>query len=145
MDQDRFKDVQLNGTRYQIGRMTARNGSWVAMQIMGKIMPSTVESELGGITLPANRREMSEEEFHSIQDHCLAVCARYERQPNGMEVAIPVFVRPDTFTCKELEFDLLSIVALTAHALLFNITPFFAEGALGKILESLQGSSPAES
>jgi hypothetical protein len=139
---DSFKDVEINGVRYQVGRMTARTGSWILAQIFTKIMPATVEGNLG-FDLPGGRSEMSEEEFHNLQDHCLAVCSRYEELPpgSGRETAMPIMASPGVFAVKELEYDLVAVLGLTIHALVFNVACFFDGDALTSILESFRGLS----
>jgi hypothetical protein len=135
---EKTKDVDISGVRYQIGKMTARDGSWIAMQILTKVLPAGLDEKVtGGSSLPAKRSEMSEQEFHNIQDHCLAVCARYKLVGN-VEAALPVFDRPGKLN-PDLEHDVLTVMALTAHALAFNIAPFFAEDALKPVLASFQG------
>ncbi|HEX4209511.1 MAG TPA: hypothetical protein VHY56_03895 [Candidatus Binataceae bacterium] len=131
------KDVQINGASYQIGRFTARDGSWILMQILTKMLPSAVANQLNGMGgLASGRSAMSEEEFASLQGHALAVCRRYE---NG--VPMPVFLRPNTWAIKELEYDVVTVLGLTVNALAFNLSPFFKEGGLTQILASLQDSS----
>ncbi len=133
-----YKDIEINDTRYRVGRMTARVGSWVLLQIFTKLLPAQIESQLGLDSLPPGRSEMSEAEFMNIQDHCLMVCRRYETQSNNDEVAMPVMAAPGVFAVKELEHDIVTAIGLTAHALLFNVAPFFEGNALTSILESFK-------
>ena len=138
---DATKDVEINGVRYQIGRMTAKAGSWVATQIFTKVLPSAIEGQmnkLGLDSLPQGRATMTEEEFSNLQDHCLMVCRRYELVGN-IDTALPIMPRPGFWAIKELEYDLLTVVALTVHALVFNISPFFDGDALKGCLQSFQG------
>lgn len=135
---EKTKDIDISGVRYQVCKMTARDGSWIAMQILTKVLPAGLDEKVtGGSSLPAKRSDMSEQEFHSIQDHCLAVCRVY-KLVGSMDVPHPVFDRPGQLR-PELEHDVLTVMALTAHALAFNIAPFFAEDALKPVLASFQG------
>lgn len=132
-----FTDVEINGVKYQVGRFKARTGSWIVAQILTKMLPSFIERALAkeaGAQLASGRALLSEEEFENIQGHALAVCRRYE---GG--IPMPVFVPPNTWAIKELEYDLMTVMALTAHALVFNVTPFFAEGGLSQLLGLLPG------
>jgi hypothetical protein len=136
--QPQTQDVEIAGTRYQVGRFKARDGSWILAQVLTKMLPAVIERALvkeAGAKLASNRSLLSEEEFASIQGHALAVCRRYE---NG--VPMPVFVLPNnTFAIKELEYDLIAVMTLTVKALLFNLTPFFEGDGLSQILSALPG------
>lgn len=142
---EEYKDIQIGEFKYRIYRLTARNGSWIVAQIATKILPSGMEGMLGvSSQLPANRQEMTESEFHNIQDHCLRVCSRHDLI--GEQPTYTVVLRGDgRFSFPDLEFDALTVVTLTVHALLFSCGPFFSEGALkllmGPVLELFQGSS----
>ncbi len=130
-------DVVIGGTTYQVGRFKARDGSWILAQVLTKMLPAVIEQALAkgaGTALASNRSMLSEDEFANIQSHALAVCRRVE---NG--VPMPVFVAPNTWAVKELEYDLLTVMALTVHALVFNITPFFAGDGLSQLLGLLPG------
>ena len=133
------KDIEIAGNRYQIGQFKARDGSFILMQLLTKMLPSFVESafQKEGAALGASRPALSEDEFAAVQGHALAVCRRYESN-----VPMPVFVRPDTFAIKELEYDTTTVMALTVNALLFNLSPFFQDGGLTQILESIPGLAP---
>lgn len=135
-----YKDVEIGGVKYQIGRMTARTGSWIAAQIISKVLPSVIESQMPLEGLPSSRSEMSEIEFQNIQDHCLNVCKKYELI-GSTEAAVPVMARFGVFAVKDLEYDLLTVLALTIHALLFNISPFFEGDGLKSIMATFQGLS----
>ena len=129
------KTVTVGGSEFQIGRFTARNGSWIIAQIATKMLPAVIEKALAqasGAPLAANRATLSEEEFSNIQGHALAVVRRLE---NG--VPMPVFLLPNTFAVRELEYDLVTVIELTIHALVFNLTPFFEDGGLSQILALL--------
>ena len=129
---DLTKDVEIGESRYQVGRFKARDGSWVLAQILTKMLPAAIESSLQGSGLAANRAQISEEEFASIQAIALSVCRRYENN-----IPMPVFPRPDTWAIKDLEYDLVTVMRLTIEALVFNITPFFKGNGLAQMMESL--------
>jgi hypothetical protein len=129
------KDVTVGTVSYQIGKFKARDGSWILAQILTKMLPAVIESALTketGAQLSPDRVQLTEDEFASIQGHALAVCRRYEKG-----APMPIFIRPDTFAVKELEYDIVTVTALTIHALVFNLTPFFEGDGLSQILESL--------
>ncbi len=133
--QQQTTTVTINGADYQIGQFKACDGSWILAQVLTKMLPAVIEGAMqkaAGGQLAANRTMISEEEFRNIQGHALAVCRRME---NG--IPMPVFVLPGTFAVKELEYDLLTVMALTVHALKFNLVPFLHGGGLALILNML--------
>jgi hypothetical protein len=136
------KEFVIGEQRYQIARMDARTGSWIAMQLLTKLFPFNMEAMMGldVSKLPANRTELTETEFHNIQDHCLKVVARFDTVGTGT-VPIPVLMKSGVWSFKDLETDVVTVLALTAQSLVFNIGPFFDEGALKPLLESLSGLS----
>jgi len=137
------KEITLNGSVYQINRMTASNGSWILAQVITKMLPVAMETGFSssGMQLPSNRSQLNEQEFQNIQHHCLRVCSRYEPQ-GDTRVAQPILFADGRFAFKDLEYDLVTVTALTVHALVFNLSPFFDAGALKPIMESFRGLLP---
>lgn len=137
------KDVEIGGARYQVGRIKARPCSFLLATVMTKILPAVVGSALkkdAGAALEAARALLSEEEFIVIQGHALSVCRRYE---NGLPM--PIFLLPDTWAVKELEYDVVTVMALTIESLVFNLSPFFEGDGLSKILGLLPQAGPNSS
>ena len=83
-----FKDVEVGGKKYQIGKFRARDGSWVLAQVLTKMLPVALESALkdAGAALASNRAVLSEDEFFNLQGHALAVVRAY----NEHGVPLPV-------------------------------------------------------
>lgn len=143
-EKQKTKDIPLGDRKYRIGRMSARNGSWVAAQLMTKMLPGIAAKMMEAMLatpLPAGRSELSEAEFHNIQDHCLAVCSRLEM--NGDQAFyMPLVSEQGTWAIKELEDDAFTVLSLTVHALIFNILPFFEGGGLSVLLSSFSDLKP---
>jgi hypothetical protein len=145
------KEVVIGEHRYQISRMDAMHGSWIAMQMLTRVFPMNLEdivrraAENEGMgqmpSLPANRSTLSEEEFRNVQLHCLRVCSRFE-MVGANDVAMPIVMPNGVWAIKDLQTDVLTVLALTAQSLVFNISPFFEEGALNPVLESLSELIP---
>jgi hypothetical protein len=139
---EQTKDVEIGGARYQVGRFSARDGSWVLMKLLPLITtalsatkPENDEAAIAFFARVIGQIGQTDEEtFRKIQEHALAVCRRLE---NG--VPMPVFLRPNTWAVKELEYDLVTVLALTANALVFNLSPFFSDGGLKQLFESIPG------
>jgi hypothetical protein len=129
------KDVVINDVTYQVGQFKARDGSFILAQLLTKMLPAIIEGAFkkqSGTVLPAGRSALSEDEFAGIQGHALAVCRRVE---NG--VPMPIFFMPNVWAIKEIEYDLITVMALTIQALVFNIVPFFQGDGLAQILASI--------
>lgn len=131
---ERSKVVELSSGRYRVDKMTARNACWIVTQLLTKMMPSAVETNID-FNLPQNRAEMSEQEFHNIQDHCLRVCYLIENQPSGVPAALPIMAE-GTWAVPDIEHDIITVLLLTIHALTFSVAPFFE----GDVLKSALGS-----
>jgi len=131
-------DVDVAGSRYQIGQMTAQDASWVVTLALTKMMPSGIEKALAskaGAVLPKRSSSITEEEFNNIQNHALAVVRRYETSG----AALPVFVKPNRWAVKDLEYDVVAVIALTVNSLVHNLSPFFKGDGLLQIIDSVPG------
>lgn len=136
---DLTKDVTLSGKVYRIRKMDALTGSWVAMQLATRMLPGFLESKLN-IKLPEGRSQMEEKEFRNLQMHCLAVCG-VAKVVGDKEFVEPIFHGSGRFNDSALENDIVSIMGLTIHSLLFSVSDFFVVGALKSLLESFGVSS----
>ncbi len=137
-----FKDEKIGEHEYQIGRLTARDASWILIQILTKLLPAPIELklQLNLPEVPVERTQMSAQEFHEIQDLCIMSCKRYE-MVGTTKAPMPIMARPGVFAIAELEYDALTIIALTIHCLGFNIACFFDDGDLSGLLESLSAGN----
>lgn len=137
-----FKDVKIGDVTYRVGSLSPWNGSWIAMLILTKLLPFGMDAALGASKLGAARSvDMTEAEFNGIQRHCLGVCARYEVL-NGVSTATPILMSDGRFAFPELNSDLVTIIALTTHALVFNLAPFFQGDTLKSLKASFQDLLP---
>ena len=135
--QEKTTDVIIGEYRYQIGRMTPQVGCWIAMQLMTKMLPAGMDDKVVTGTLPVKRSsELSEDEFMSIQRHALNVVNRYS--PVGSNEVPQPIMKGDRFTFQDLNLNIVTVMALTLHSLLFNIAPFFSEDALKTLMGSLK-------
>lgn len=136
------KDVTIGDFKYQIKKMDPRTGSWIATNLVTKMLPSMMSGAddiTAGAKLPPGRAELSEVEFHNIQDHCLEVCYRYEKVG---EQIVPITVFRDGKFSAGMDLDVVEVLQLTFHALLFNVAPFFGDSALKGMLQTFQDLSP---
>lgn len=137
------KDIVVGNSRFQISRFSARVGSWVAIQVMIKGLPAwlgEVESDIPD-AMRNNRASLTEEEFHNIQDHCLKICSKWPEADAVVQAPVPIVMVDGRFTDPAMATDVVTVMALTAHALMFNVAPFFGSDALKMVMSSFQPPS----
>lgn len=143
------RTVEIDGATYQIGRMKASDGSWVLMQLLPSIAAGLALNDNGNAkTLPIDFigriigqiGQTDENTFRRIQAHALSVCRRMEHG-----APMPVVSHQGVFAIKELEYDLVTVMTLTANALVFNLSPFFNAGGLKQLFASLLPDSTSPS
>lgn len=130
------KDIQIGDIRYQLGRFTARDGSWVLGQFLARGLVAglgnvdeskeTIEKQIA-LMLSMAFAEIDERVYASIQNKCFSVIKRYDQQAENT-VAMPLLMASGGFTGKEP--DALSASTLMMACLAFNLAPFFDPGAL---------------
>jgi len=149
------KLITLGKRQFLIKKMTAKQGSWIAMQLFTKLIPIGVAA-FGDIKkantmiepddikklnfkmpdLSAIQKIFTEEEFSRLQDTCLSCC--YEVLKGGN---IPVIGTNGAWGVEGLEYDIIKVMALTINALTFSVAGFFEENALQELMQSLSGLS----
>jgi hypothetical protein len=135
MQREEKKLVKIGEYEYEIQLMTPQNACWVAMSLMTKLLPMGLDQKIDTGNIPG-RATMTESEFHNIQDHCLRVCGR--TGVIGDQRVVEPLVRADgRLNFEDLSKDFVSVMTLTLNALVFNVSPFFAEGALEQMTSSL--------
>lgn len=136
-----FKDVELNGYKFRIGRFDALLGSYIAFTLLTKMLPSGIEQQvMGDQSLPKGRTSMSKEEFIELQKDCLKIC-HLLKDVGGKEVPVPILTSYGEWATDGLNEDVMTVLVLTIHVLIFNIVPFFEGDALKNLLGSFQGLS----
>ena len=143
-----FKIVELSGKKFRIGRFDALTGSFIAFTVMTKMLPMIAELMGGDGKAPDmdaltagminSRASMSREDFTSLQKDCLGVC-HHLQSINGVDAPVAILIANGTWGVADLEYDVATVLALTVHALFFNISSFFEEGTLGSMMEGFKG------
>jgi len=131
------KILELGEHKYEIRKLDARSASWILLIVSQRMLPSSVEGQFTG--MPTGRTAASKEEFDAIQGMCLQTVGRIIA--DGAP-AIPIFALPNKFTYPEMEYDLATVVSLTAAVLSFNLAPFFSAGGLQALTNTLQTMNP---
>ena len=135
-----FKDVDLGGRRWRIGRFDAMTGSYITMLVLMQMLPMGMDEQVGMGSLGKGRSLMDKQTFFDVQADCLKICS--ELQTVGDSVApIPVMLSDGRWGVGGIEDDMPTILALTVHTLIFNISDFFQEGALNDLTKTFSGLS----
>jgi len=131
-----FKDIEIRGKKWRIGRLDARTGSYIASIILLQVAPMGVDSGLPN--LPSNRGIMEKSTFLDIQTECLKVC--FEIQQAGQNILPVAVVLPDGRwgVSEEIQTDIATILNLTIQVLKFNLTDFFQGGALNDLMSAFK-------
>jgi len=143
-----FKIVEIAGKKFRIGRFDALIGSYIAFTVMTKMLPMIAELMGGKSETPdvnalaagmmSSRASMSKADFLSLQKDCLSVC--HEMQMAGtVEAPVAVMMESGAWGVADLEYDVGTVLALTVHALFFNVSSFFEEATLKGFANVAQG------
>lgn len=144
-----YKDVEINERTFRIKKFDARTGSFMVFKITKMLAPivknldlkkitdvkEASDVDLGAFDLSTIMNELgslSEDDFTYIQDRCLKVCS--EVLPAGLS---PVLDKNGFFGVTDLEEDTMTVLALTAHAIIFNLTGFFQGSPLQTLFKGI--------
>jgi hypothetical protein len=135
-----FKDVDLGGRKWRIGRFDAMTGSYITMLVLMQMLPMGMDEQIGVGSIGKGRSLMDKKTFFDVQADCLKICS--ELQQVGESVApIPVMLDDGRWGVGGIEDDMPTILALTIQTLIFNISDFFQEGALNDLTKTFSGLS----
>lgn len=151
MKRETFKDVDIAGRKWRVMKFDALTGSYVATVVMMKALPALLKmfkGDGGDVTAVAGGLmgglNMTKQEFMDLQRDCLGVC-RELSDVNGTIAPMPVLMADGRFANSDLATDPVTVLMLTAHAVVFNLSVFFAEGALDSMKTMIQQvSSPSD-
>jgi hypothetical protein len=146
-----FKFVTIADRKWRVGRFDALTGSYIAFTVMTKMLPMIAEL-MGGKAagepdvnalaagMMNSRATLSREDFLSLQKDCLMVCSEV-KEVAGVDAPLPVLLTSGAWGVADLEHDVSSVLALTVHALFFNISSFFEGDALKGMMAGLKDQS----
>jgi tail assembly chaperone len=140
------KDIALSGRTWRIRKFDPLMGSFVATRLIGKIGTILASVAGGAVSSEAAIATAVSEaigsfpkaEFMELQLDALSVVGEVTAL-NGTEVVLPVKLASGAWGVEGLNDDLLTVMALVTHSLIFNISPFFDGGALKSVMTSFQG------
>ncbi len=149
-----YKSIEINGRKFRIKKFSARDGSFIVVKVAGLLAPmfeGVKWSNMANVKKPEDvdisqiniaqmfgkLTELKESDFGYLQEKCLRVCE--EELKAGYT---PVLADNGTFAVNNLDDDVLTVMALTVHALVFNLSGFFTGTGLGGLLSGLLTTSP---
>ncbi len=142
MKREQFKDVEVNGRRFRIGRFDALTGSYITTLLLMQMLPMGLEDRIPGVS-SKGKSIMDKETFMDIQRDCLKVVS--ELKPVGDSIAPMLVMLPDgRWGVDGIEDDTLIVITLTISVLAFNLSDFFQEGALSNLNQVLPGLTPSK-
>jgi hypothetical protein len=143
-----YQDVELAGKRFRIKKFDALLGSCVATKLMGKIghilagvASGKANNEIAiAMAVSEALGSMSKVEFMEMQTDALSVVGEV-KIVGQTEGVLPVRMPNGAWSDDEIAGDIVTVMALITHSLIFNLSPFFDESALKSAIASFQGLS----
>ena len=149
-----YKSVEINGRKFRIKKFSARDGSFIVLKVSALLAPmfegmkwdklsnakkpeDVDTSQINIAQMFGKLTELKESDFSYLQGKCLRVCE--EELKAGYT---PVLADNGMFAVNGLDDDVLTVMALTVHALVFNLSGFFTGTGLGGLLNGLLTTSP---
>lgn len=147
----KHKDVEISGRKFRVKKFSARVGSYMILKLTTilaplfrnfKVNPKALATpdelpvdEINIAGFMETLGSISEKDFTYIQDECLKVC--YELLPAG---EAQVLNNSGYYGVTDIEHDTVTVMTLMVHALMFNLTGFFAESGLSSMVGRLVSS-----
>lgn len=118
--------VEVAGKKYQLTKMNARAGSYVAFKVAGVLAPTMGSTD----AMAAALMGMPRKDFDELQSLLLHTVLRLVEGPNGQHMPEPVLTAEGDFVDEALAYDVATVINLTIRALVFNIGDFFGAAGL---------------
>lgn len=126
MLKQKTKIVEVGGKPYQLTKMDARTGSYVAFKAAGVLAPAMGS----GVAIAGALMGMPRKDFDELQSLLLKTVNRLVEAPNGQQIPEPVLTAKGDFVDEALAYDVAAVIKLTIEALMFNVGGFFGEAGL---------------
>ena len=137
-----YKDIEVSKRKWRITKFDAMTGALivkkllpVAASFMGSDVkkPEDVKLDVGSVILAVS--SIKDEDFIYVQKACLKVVS----EPLGAGFA-PVMNDNGSFGVVGIENDTMTVLALVAHVLMFNVTGFFQDTPLASLAKGIMSS-----
>ncbi len=132
-----FKEIVLSGRSFRIEQMSAMLGVTVAAKIVPHVSHIIMGIMAGEVTDPtvifmsivSQIGAFTKAELLELQGDALAVVKEI-KDVAGTPTAFPVRRANGQWESENLENDLMTVLALTTHSILWTLAPFFEDGGL---------------
>lgn len=129
MLKQKTKVVEVAGKNYQLTKMDARTGSYVAFKLAGVLAP-LLNKTTNINTIGAALMGMPRHDFDELQSLLLRTVNRLIEGGNGQQMPEPVLTAKGDFVDESLAYDAVSVIQLTVLAMDFNVGGFFGAAGL---------------
>lgn len=146
-----YKDVEVNKRKWRLTKFDAMTGAKVIKKLLPVVATLFAKTDIKNLKqeevnpdfarVVSALTDIKDEDFEYIQKACLGVTSEHL----GVGVT-PVLNDNGSFGVIGLERDTMTVLALTVHALMFNVTGFFDDTPLasfaGGIMNTFKQSLP---
>jgi len=139
MKREIFKEVEVSGRRFRIGRLDALTGSYITTLILMQMLPFGDAQVTGGTG--KDRSLMDKKTFLDVQSECLKVIAEL-KEVGGTMAPLPIMLSDGRWGVEGLDTDTVTVMTLTIHSLIFNIADFFQGDALNNLIKPISDLTP---
>lgn len=142
---DEYKDVEVNKRKWRLTKFDAMTGAKVIKKLLPvvatlfakadvkNLKPEEVNTDFARVVSALT--DIKDDDFEYIQKACLRVTSEHL----GAGVT-PVLNDNESFGVIGLEHDTMTVLALTVHALMFNVTGFFADTPLDSFVGGIMNT-----
>lgn len=132
MLKQKTKVVEVAGKNYQLTKMDARTGSYVAFKLAGVLAPlmNNKNNKNNINSIGAALMGIPRKDFDELQNLLLRTVNRLIDGGNGQQLPEPVLTVKGDFVDATLAYDAVSVIQLTVLAINFNVGGFFGEAGL---------------
>lgn len=138
--------VKISGRTWKIEKFDALTGSYIAVKMISRLSHIAVGIASGNLSDPSIIAigiseavgSLQKSEFFEIQNECLNVVKEIQKV-GDKDVENPLRLPDGRWSVSDLESNVLLIMALVTHVLIFNLTPFFDGNTLKELKDSFEG------
>jgi len=139
-----IKDTTVNGTKFQLCRLSAVDGSFLLMALMGHLQkaisanpiqdaqqppPETNDEQSASTLIQFMLMNLDEQTFRAVQRKALSVVCRYEKVGDTL-MPVPILMVNGMFSYPQLNKDISTVLTLTSQSLFANLSPFLSKSML---------------
>lgn len=127
----RNKVIEIGGQKYQLNKLDARTGSYVAFKLGALLTPVLTGGNVTESELASGIAALSRDDFDELLTVLLSVVLKVNNA-DGLDVPEPIINAGGAFIDENLEYDTAAVLQLAGHAAFFNVSGFFNAAGLQK-------------